>query len=63
MFRLFGTVGMSIEQNAVQLMERACTLLLAQFKLPAEERGRSLVEYVAPELVIGESTGPAPLGK
>jgi DNA-binding LacI/PurR family transcriptional regulator len=53
----------TIEQNAVQLMERAGTLLLAQCKLPAEERGRSMVEYVAPELVIGESTGPAPLGK
>ena len=49
----------TIEQNSVQLMERAGSLLLEQIKLPPSERGRPVVEFVAPQLVIGESTGPA----
>jgi DNA-binding LacI/PurR family transcriptional regulator len=49
----------TIEQNSVQLMERAGALLLDQIKLPPAERGKPLIETVAPELVIGESTGPA----
>ena len=53
----------TIEQNSVQLMERAGAMLLEQIKLPAEERGKPIVELVAPDLVIGESTGPARIGK
>jgi DNA-binding LacI/PurR family transcriptional regulator len=53
----------TIEQNSAQLMERAGSLLLGQIKLPAADRGKRLVELVAPELVIGESTGPAAIGK
>jgi DNA-binding LacI/PurR family transcriptional regulator len=49
----------TIEQNSVQLMERAGALLLEQIKLPPTERGKPQHETVAPELVIGESTGPA----
>lgn len=50
----------SIEQNPLRLMERAGTMLLEQLELTAEQRGRAVVaETVAPELVIGESTGPA----
>jgi DNA-binding LacI/PurR family transcriptional regulator len=49
----------TIEQNSVQLMERAGALLLEQIKLPPTERGKPIVEFVAPQLVIGESTGPA----
>jgi Transcriptional regulators len=48
----------SIEQNPLRLMERAGALLLEQLELPAEQRGRAAAETVAPELVIGESTGP-----
>jgi DNA-binding LacI/PurR family transcriptional regulator len=51
----------TIEQNSSQLMQRAGALLLQQIKLPASDRGKSIVELVPPELVIGESTGPAPL--
>jgi DNA-binding LacI/PurR family transcriptional regulator len=53
----------TIEQNSVQLMERAGALLLEEIKLPAEGRGKPIVELVAPQLVIGESTGPAPIAK
>ena len=53
----------TIEQNSVQLMERAGALLLREIKLPPAERGQPTVELVAPELVIGESTGPARIEK
>ena len=53
----------TIEQNSVQLMERAGALLLEQIKLPADERGKPIAEFIAPQLVIGESTGPARIGK
>jgi DNA-binding LacI/PurR family transcriptional regulator len=49
----------TIEQNPFRMMERAGELLLDQIKLPTEERGRPIIETVAPDLVIGESTGPA----
>lgn len=49
----------TIEQNSAQMMERAGTMLLEQVRLPAGERGQPIVELIAPELVIGESTGPA----
>jgi len=51
----------TIEQNSGQIMERAGALLLEQIKLPAAERGKSIAELVAPDLIIGESTGPAPI--
>ncbi len=50
----------TIDQNPVRLMERAGAILLEQINLPAAERGRQTPEFVAPELVIGESTGTAP---
>lgn len=49
----------TIEQNPLRMMERAGELLLEQIKLPPKERGKAIVETVAPDLVIGESTGPA----
>jgi DNA-binding LacI/PurR family transcriptional regulator len=49
----------TIDQNSTQITERAGRLLIEQIKLPAEERGKPIAEMVAPELVIGESTGPA----
>ena len=52
----------TIEQNSVQLMERAGALLLDEIKLPPADRGKPVVELVAPQLVIGESTGPARMG-
>ena len=53
----------TIEQNSVQLMERAGALLLEEIKLPPDRRGKPVIELVAPQLVIGESTGPARIGK
>ena len=53
----------TIEQNSVQLMERAGALLLEQIKLPPDERGKPIAEFIAPQLVVGESTGPARIGK
>lgn len=49
----------SIEQNPLRLMERAVAMLLEQMELPPEKRGQTPAETVAPELIIGESTGPA----
>ena len=49
----------TIDQNPVRMMERAGELLLEQIKLPLDERGEPVVEMVPPEMVIGESTGPA----
>jgi DNA-binding LacI/PurR family transcriptional regulator len=49
----------TIDQNPLRLMERAGAILLEQIKLPPEKRGRAEAEFVAPELVVGESTGPA----
>lgn len=51
----------TIEQNPLRLMERAGTILLEQIKLPAGKRGKLAPEWIAPELVVGESTGPAPV--
>ena len=53
----------TIEQNSVQLMERAGALLLEQIKLSPDERGKPIAEFIAPQLVVGESTGPARIGK
>lgn len=50
----------TIEQNSAHLMERAGALLLEQIKLPSAERGKPIQEKIAPVLVVGESTGPAP---
>lgn len=49
----------TIDQNPLRLMERAGTILLEQIALPPAQRGRVAPELVAPELVVGESTGPA----
>jgi DNA-binding LacI/PurR family transcriptional regulator len=51
----------TVEQNPLRLMERAGAILLEQINLPAAKRGRHTPEFVAPELIIGESTGPAPV--
>jgi DNA-binding LacI/PurR family transcriptional regulator len=53
----------TIEQNSVQIMDRAGALLLEQIKLPPGERGKPIAELIPPELVVGESTGPAPMVK
>ncbi len=50
----------TIDQNPARLMERAGALLLEQIKLPANQRGAPITELIAPELVVGESTAPAP---
>lgn len=49
----------TIEQNPLRLMERAGSVLLKQIALPPDERGQPIAESVAPELIIGESTGPS----
>jgi hypothetical protein len=40
-------------------MERAGAILMEQINLPPGKRGRSAPEFVVPELIVGESTGPA----
>jgi DNA-binding LacI/PurR family transcriptional regulator len=49
----------TIEQNPARLMQRAGELLLEQIALPPAKRGAEITETVTPELVTGESTGPA----
>jgi LacI family transcriptional regulator len=49
----------TIEQNPARLMQRAGELLLEQIALPPQKRGSPITETIAPELVTGESTGPA----
>lgn len=53
----------TIDQNPLRMMERAGEILLEQIRLPAAKRGGPVLETVAPELIIGESTGPAPLAR
>jgi len=53
----------TIDQNPLRLMERAGEILLEQIRLPAAKRGGAVLETVTPELIIGESTGPAPLSR
>lgn len=50
----------TIDQNPLRLMERAGAILMEQINLPPGKRGRSAPEFVVPELIVGESTGPAP---
>lgn len=52
----------TVDQNPLRLMERAGALLLEQIKLAPEKRGKAEPELIAPELVVGESTGPADRG-
>lgn len=52
----------TIEQNPLTLMELAGQLLLDQLAAP-ERKAKSVARTVAPELIVGESTGPANLGK
>ncbi len=49
----------TVEQNPAQLMRKAGEILLAQIALPEGKRGQPLAETIAPELIIGESTGLA----
>lgn len=50
----------TIEQNSARLMQRAGEILLEQIARPLAQRGTARSETTPPELVIGESTGPAP---
>lgn len=49
----------TIEQNPARLMQRAGELLLQQIALPPAARGKPIAETIVPELITGESTGPA----
>ncbi len=49
----------SVEQNPLRLMERAGAMLLEQLEAAPKTRIAPRSETVAPELVVGESTGPA----
>lgn len=49
----------TIEQNPLRQMERAGEMLLEQIALLPQKRGRPMTETIAPELITGESTGPA----
>jgi DNA-binding LacI/PurR family transcriptional regulator len=51
----------TIDQNYAQMMERAGVLLLEQIKLAGRKRGDPVQANIMPALVVGESTGPAPL--
>lgn len=51
----------TIDQNYAELMDRAGALLLEQIKLAGAKRGKPVHEQVKPTLVVGESTGPAPI--
>ena len=51
----------TIDQNYAELMDRAGALLLEQIMLADAERGKPVDEHVKPSLVVGESTGPAPI--
>lgn len=50
----------TIDQNPLRLMERAGVILLEQLQQAGGKQTRHAPEFVAPELVVGESTGPAP---
>ncbi len=52
----------TIDQAPQRLMERAGEMLLEEIARPAKSRGAALAEAVTPELVLGESTGPARRG-
>ena len=49
----------TIDQGSEALMERAGEMLLAQMAPAKSRAGVPLTETVAPEMVLGESTGPA----
>lgn len=49
----------TIDQNPAGLMERAGELLLEEIARAPVKRGGSITETVVPELIVGESTGPA----
>jgi DNA-binding LacI/PurR family transcriptional regulator len=50
----------TIEQNSQHLMQRAGEMLLEQIAPRAEGRSAPVSEVTPPELIVGESTGPAP---
>jgi DNA-binding LacI/PurR family transcriptional regulator len=49
----------TVDQNPALLMKQAVAMLLAEIALPPKRRGRAQTETISPELVTGESTGPA----
>jgi LacI family transcriptional regulator len=49
----------TIDQGSEALMERAGQMLLAQMTRSKSRPAATLAETVAPEIVLGESTGPA----
>jgi DNA-binding LacI/PurR family transcriptional regulator len=50
----------TVEQNPAQLMTKAGEILLRQIALPEAKRSsRNVTQTIAPELITGESTGPA----
>lgn len=49
----------TIDQNALRLMERAGEMLMAQIAQAKPRSGHDVSETMAPELILGESTGPA----
>jgi len=49
----------TIDQSPLRLMERAGEMLMEQIAQPKQRRGSVVTETMAPELVLGESTGPA----
>lgn len=50
----------TIDQNPALLMKQAVAMLLSEIALAPDKRGRPRTETISPELVTGESTGPAP---
>lgn len=49
----------TIDQNSVQMMDRAGQLLLQWMKVPEGKRNAHRMEMIEPQLILGESTGPA----
>lgn len=49
----------TIDQNSVQMMDRAGQLLLQRIKAPEGKRNAQRIDMIDPELILGESTGPA----
>lgn len=50
----------TIDQNSVLMMDRAGQLLLQRIKAPAGKRNAQRIDTIEPQLILGESTGPAP---
>lgn len=50
----------TIDQNSVQMMDRAGQLLLQRIKVSDGKRNAQRIDTIEPQLILGESTGPAP---